>query len=140
MTGGSQRMLVIAALSILPLLAWQSDKTADKTSPFAVKTRRSRPNRDVPSEPPRPTVKVDISPATGRASFFAGDELVASHPTYPLGARISVTNLANGKSVEVRIVGRFSASGRIINVSESAARQLDFIKAGTAEVRVEAAR
>ena len=83
----------------------------------------------------------DISPDKGEASFFAGAELVASHASYPLGSRVKVTNVANGKSVEVRIVGRFAnSSRRIINVSESAARELDFIKAGTAEVRVEAAR
>ncbi len=66
------------------------------------------------------------------------DELVASHASYPLGSRVLVTNLANGKSVEVRIVDRFpKKSGRVINLSESAARKLDFIAAGTTEVSLQ---
>jgi rare lipoprotein A len=65
---------------------------------------------------------------------------VAAHATYPLGSRARVTNLANGKSVEVEIVDRFPSTKRIINVSEEAARQLGFIQAGSAEVRVEPVR
>ena len=64
-------------------------------------------------------------------------ELVAGHASYPLGSRVKVTNTGNGKTVTVRIVDRFPSSQRIINVSEAAARELDFVKAGTAEVKLE---
>jgi rare lipoprotein A (peptidoglycan hydrolase) len=41
----------------------------------------------------------------------------------------------------VRVVDRFAkVSKRIVDVSEAAARQLDFIKAGTAEVRLQSLR
>ena len=66
---------------------------------------------------------------------------MAAHASYPLGSRVKVTNLANGKTVEVRIVDRFpGGASRIINLSAAAARALDFIRAGTAVVRLELVR
>ena len=62
---------------------------------------------------------------------------MAAHASYPLGSRVRVTNLANGKTVEVQIVDRFPGSSRIINVSAAGARALDFMQAGTAMVRIE---
>jgi len=134
------RMFAIAFL----LCAWQAaSQGVDKPSPFP-KPRQAHPKTSFASDSQAPAAAaedIEISPDKGEASFFSGDELVAAHASYPLGSRVKVTNVANGKSVEVRIVGRFSnSSRRIINVSESAARQLDFIKAGTAEVRIEPAR
>jgi rare lipoprotein A len=55
-----------------------------------------------------------------------------------MGSRVKVTNLANGKSVVVKINDRFAASsGRVIAVTERAAEELDFVKAGSAQVKVE---
>ena len=49
-----------------------------------------------------------------------------------------VTNLANGKSVRVRINDRGPfARGRVIDVSRAAARRLGMIGTGTARVRIE---
>ncbi len=86
-----------------------------------------------------------FSSKRGRAVTASGvdanaDELVAAHATYALGSRVMVTNLANGKGVEVRIVDRLPDSRRIISVSEAAARQLGFYDAGIADVRVELVR
>ncbi|MBV9033633.1 MAG: septal ring lytic transglycosylase RlpA family protein [Acidobacteriaceae bacterium] len=64
--------------------------------------------------------------------------LTAAHPSYPLGARVRVTNVANGKSVIVRINDRASSGlGRIITVTQRAAEELGFVKSGTARVRLE---
>jgi membrane carboxypeptidase/penicillin-binding protein PbpC len=99
--------------------------------------------------------EVGVSQQTGMACYFSpganggltasgarlsGEELVAAHATYPLGSHVKVTNLANRKTIEVRIVDRFPATNRVINVSEAAAKLLDFVKAGTAEVRLELMR
>jgi penicillin-binding protein 1B len=89
---------------------------------------------------------------TGRACFFPAsatggltasgsrlnsEELVAAHPWFPMGSWVRVRNLANGKIVDVRVVDRFPGrSGRVINVSEAAAKALSFIKAGTVEVEL----
>jgi rare lipoprotein A len=63
----------------------------------------------------------------------------AAHPTLPIPSYARVTNLANGRSVVVRINDRgpFHAA-RIIDVSYAAAHRLGFIGAGAAQVEVEA--
>jgi rare lipoprotein A len=62
----------------------------------------------------------------------------AAHKTLPLPAYARVTNLANGRSVVVRINDRGPFVGnRIIDLSYSAAWKLDMIRAGTAFVDVE---
>jgi rare lipoprotein A (peptidoglycan hydrolase) len=55
----------------------------------------------------------------------------------PLGTRIMVTNLNNGKSIEVLVNDRGPfAKGRIIDLSHAAARSIDMVGAGTAPVRI----
>lgn len=67
------------------------------------------------------------------------DEFVGSSPSLPPGARVKVTNMASGKSVVVRINGRIAPiPGVVISVNQKAATELDFAKAGSAQVRIEA--
>jgi rare lipoprotein A len=67
-----------------------------------------------------------------------GSELIAAHKTLPLGTRVRVFNLSNGREVIVVITDRGPfRRGRIIDVSRSAAEKLGLIDAGTAHVRVE---
>jgi rare lipoprotein A len=63
----------------------------------------------------------------------------AAHKSLPLPSYVLVTNLANGKSVVVRVNDRgpFHA-GRVIDLSYAAATKLGFIKQGTARVEVRA--
>lgn len=63
----------------------------------------------------------------------------AAHKTLPLPSYVRVTNLANGKSVVVRVNDRgpFHA-GRVIDLSYAAAAKLGFVKQGTARVEVRA--
>lgn len=64
----------------------------------------------------------------------------AAHPTLPFGTRVLVSNLANGRGVVLTINDRGPfARGRIIDVSRHAAYELDFLRAGTARVRVQIA-
>lgn len=66
------------------------------------------------------------------------DDFVAAHRTLPFGTFVRVTNLKNMKSVIVSIMDRGPRrKSRIIDVSESAAEVLDFIKAGVTRVRIE---
>jgi rare lipoprotein A len=68
------------------------------------------------------------------------NRLTAAHPTLPLDTTAEVTNLENGRSVEVRINDRGPyVDGRIIDLSRAAAERLDMTEDGTAPVRVEAA-
>lgn len=64
--------------------------------------------------------------------------MTAAHKTLPIPAYARVTNLANGRSVVVRINDRGPfVANRIIDLSYTAAHRLDMTRAGTAFVEVE---
>lgn len=75
---------------------------------------------------------------TASGAIYDQYELTAAHQTLPLGARVMVTNLQNGRSAEVTINDRGPfAKGRIIDLSYAAARVLGMIGPGTIPVRIE---
>jgi rare lipoprotein A len=75
---------------------------------------------------------------TASGERFRSEEMTAAHPTLPLHSRALVTNMANGKSVAVRITDRGPhTKGRIIDVSHSAAERLGMLTTGVARVKVE---
>lgn len=75
---------------------------------------------------------------TASGEVFNQEKLTAAHPTLPWGSRVKVTNLANGKSVDVRINDRGPfGKGRIIDVSRAAARALDMVERGLTTVQLE---
>ena len=60
---------------------------------------------------------------TANGEIYDQYELTAAHRTLPLGTRAMVTNLDNGRSVEVRINDRGPfVDGRVIDLSYGAAR------------------
>jgi rare lipoprotein A len=75
---------------------------------------------------------------TSNGEIFDMRSMTAAHPTLPLPSYVRVTNMANGKSVIVRVNDRgpFHAN-RVIDVSVRAADLLGFRHQGTARVRVE---
>ena len=75
---------------------------------------------------------------TASGEVFNQEKFTAAHQTLPWGSRVKVTNLANGKSVDVRINDRGPfGKGRIIDVSRAAARALGMVGRGITTVRVE---
>lgn len=75
---------------------------------------------------------------TANGEIYDMGELTAAHPTLPLPSYVRVTNIANDRSVVVRVNDRGPfKKGRIIDVSAAAADMLDFKQAGTARVKVE---
>lgn len=69
---------------------------------------------------------------------FDQTKLTASHKSYPFGSLVQVTNLANGKSVTVRVTDRPSASSKAaIELTRGAAERLDYVTEGVAQVRLE---
>lgn len=65
-------------------------------------------------------------------------QLSAAHPTLPLPSYVRVTNLENGKSVVVRVNDRGPfLQNRLIDLSYAAARRLDYVSKGSAQVEVE---
>ena len=74
---------------------------------------------------------------TASGEPFDPEGLTAAHRTLPLGSRVRVTNVRNGKSVVVRINDRGPFTGsRVIDVSRGAASRLGMLGAGTALVRL----
>jgi len=97
--------------------------------------------------------RADADFSTGSASWY-GDEfahrptasgarydpgkLTGAHRTLPLGSRVRVTNLLNGRSVLVTITDRGPyRARRDIDLSYGAARVLGMLRQGVARVRIE---
>ena len=113
--------------------------------------------RPVPSRPAEPRSESSAAregkPKVGKASYYARkfhgrstasgraydeNELTAAHRSLPFGTSVRVTNLANQKSVVVRVIDRGPfVRGRIIDVSRAAAAQLGFLNKGVTTVRLE---
>ena len=75
--------------------------------------------------------------ATASGEDFDMFVLTAAHRQLPLGTYVKVTNLRNGKSIIVRVNDRGPyIRGRIMDLSYSAARMLDF-HAGVEKVRLD---
>ncbi|RIK97641.1 MAG: septal ring lytic transglycosylase RlpA family lipoprotein [Proteobacteria bacterium] len=75
---------------------------------------------------------------TANGEVFDMASLSAAHPTMPLPSYARVTNLRNGRSLVVRVNDRGPYHGnRVIDVSNRAAKLLDFTSRGVAQVRVE---
>jgi len=68
---------------------------------------------------------------------FDRNALTAAHPTLPMQAKVRVTDLATGRSVTVRINDRGPGYGRVIDLSQAAARSLGIERRGLARVRIE---
>jgi rare lipoprotein A len=70
--------------------------------------------------------------------IFDMNSLVAAHRTLPFGSILRVTNLNNGRDVQVRVIDRGPFVGdRILDLARAAAVALDMIGTGTARVRIE---
>jgi rare lipoprotein A len=97
-----------------------------------------------------------ISVETGLASWYGGPynkrrgsngevynmhAMTAAHRTLPLGSIVRVTNLKTGRSALVRITDRGPfIEGRILDLSQAAAKKVDVLQAGVAMVRIEVMR
>ena len=76
---------------------------------------------------------------TASGQTFDMNGLTAAHRKLPLGTKIKVTNLENGKTVMLTVNDRGPyVRGRFLDVSHRAAKDLNFAQAGTTEVRIDA--
>lgn len=107
-----------------------------------------RPNA-LHAQPPEKTVVVGEGKASWYGPGFHGRKtasgerfnqgaMTCAHRKLPFGSKIKVTNLTNDQSVVVTVNDRGPfIPGRIVDLSRSAAQQIDMIRTGTAPVRVE---
>jgi len=100
-----------------------------------------------------PVARTPLGPEIGIASWYGHpyhgraaadgeiydmEKMTAAHRTLPFGTWVRVSNLSNGKTVDVRIIDRGPfVDGRIIDVSHAAARAIDLIGPGIAQVRLD---
>jgi rare lipoprotein A len=75
---------------------------------------------------------------TSSGEAYDMNKLTAAHRTLPLGTRVLVTNLDNGRTVEVRINDRGPfRRNRVLDLSYAAAQQLGAIGEGVIPVTLE---
>jgi rare lipoprotein A len=128
----------------------QASLTPNRTASFVTNERRKVvAKRHAPFETNKHTAgSPDAS--YGLASFYAegsktasgekfdGHELTAAHRTLPFGTRVRVTNVANGRSVTVRINDRGPfVPARVVDVSYSAAERLGITDRGITKVKLD---
>jgi rare lipoprotein A len=132
-----------------------SDAPAPTESVGSSTTAQPAPTSPEIGKPPikkPPAVQAKL-PQTGKASWYGAQHqgkrtasgeifdhglFTAAHRTLLLGGKIKVTNLANGKSVEVKINDRGPfAEDRIIDLSQAAAKALEMMQSGKTMVRLE---
>jgi rare lipoprotein A len=151
------------AASLLFLPACRKQQRVAKTAPPPLPSRAapslptsretSQASR-TPSEPGRKVRAVVVGyteqgiaswygiPYHGRRAadgeIYDMETLVAAHRLLPFNTCLKVTNLANEKSVNVRIIDRGPiVEGRILDLSKAAARQIDLLGPGIGQVRLE---
>lgn len=119
-------------------------------------TRQPAPAEEDNADLAEPSLPADAKPImteTGLASWYGppyhnrrgsnGEvynmhAMTAAHRTLPLGSIVRVTNVKTGHSAVVRITDRGPfIPGRVLDLSLAAARKVDVVQPGVAEVRVD---
>ena len=76
--------------------------------------------------------------STANGETFSNRMFTAAHKSLPFGTMVKVTNISNNKSVLVKINDRGPfVAGRVIDLSRIAAEEIDMIKAGVIDVKLE---
>lgn len=84
------------------------------------------------------SVKTNGGTRTASGEKFSDSGHTAAHKTLPFGTMVKVTNLANDKSIVLRITDRGPyTKGRVLDVSIGAAKKLDFAGRGLTRCLVE---
>jgi rare lipoprotein A len=118
-----------------------------RVNPGAATTPAPRPPASAPPAAPATSELYGIAswyghPYHGRRTssgeVYDMNDMTAAHKTLALGTRVEVTNVENGKQVEVRINDRGPfVEGRIIDLSYAAAKVIEMVGRGTAWVRLQ---
>jgi rare lipoprotein A len=75
---------------------------------------------------------------TASGEIFDMARLTAAHRTLPLGTRLRVKNLENGRTVRVRVNDRGPyIAGRVLDLSRGAARALGMVERGVVPVELD---
>ena len=79
-----------------------------------------------------------IGKKTASGEIFSQDKLTCAHNTYPMGSKVRVTNLKNGKTIILRVNDRLHhRNPRLVDLTRAGATKLGFNKSGIVKVKVE---
>ncbi|MFN7992180.1 MAG: RlpA-like double-psi beta-barrel domain-containing protein [Bryobacteraceae bacterium] len=141
-----------------PVASTSATSAPVKTAaPQTTPSNTAKPAATIPVTPtpaavakPKPTV---ADATSGKADYFGDDlqghqtasgepfdngALTGASPKYKLGTRLRVTNVRNGRSVTVRVNDRGALRpGFVVRVTRKAAQELDFVRAGSAKVKIQ---
>lgn len=155
-------LIILGALWIAPKFSRQEPSVpAPAPVPSTVPLDPAGKGKDNGAAPlqqhpnPAPEAKqamLQVKPMKGKASYYGGafhgrrtasgerydqNSLTAAHRSLPMGTRVLVKNLRNGREVVVRINNRGPyVKGRIIDLSSRAAEDLRMTNAGVVPVEV----
>jgi len=146
-------LLALGACAPSPFVSSKSEllTTDQRATPDINRTASILRNRHVATHVTEPNAVKTHASSFGVASFyddegtltangeaFNPNELTAAHRTLPFGTKLRVTNVANGRSVVVRVNDRGPfVPGRVVDVSLSAAEILGMTDPGTAKVKLD---
>ncbi len=155
-----RRCIVLCSLITLIVSCYPNTRWWDQPQ-LPESDERARPAReDIAQAAPAKDGEKEIlrlhDVQTGIASFMADEingrmtangelydmrQLTAAHLSLPFGAVVEVKNLANNKTVQVRINDRGPyVPGRIIDLSFQAAKELELVDRGSGKVEVRVIR
>jgi rare lipoprotein A len=77
---------------------------------------------------------------TASGEAFDRAAMTAAHPSLPFRTKLLVTNLSNGRTVTVRVNDRGPGNGRLIDLSEAAARRIGMMERGFTRIEMRVAR
>lgn len=84
------------------------------------------------------SIRTNRGTRTASGQRLSDKAATAAHKTLPMGTKVRVTNVANGKSEVVTITDRGPYTrGRVIDVTIGVAERIGFMKRGVAPVKVE---
>jgi rare lipoprotein A len=126
--------LAIAGALLLPSCATQAT-TSNRSNPGATEWKVSSVEHGKASWY---GVRCNGGTRTASGERLSNGAATAAHKTLPMGTKVRVTNLANGKTEVVRINDRGPfTKGRVIDVTEGVAHRLGFHSRGIVSVKVE---
>jgi hypothetical protein len=111
-----------------------SPATPAPTTPVPTTPPPTLPPPTTPPPTPRPAAHTESGQATWYDTGHSG--LTAAHPWLPFGTHVTVTDLANGRTVTVVINDRGPFGGRIIDLSSEAFALLAPLPTGVIDVRL----
>ncbi len=145
-------MIIVSALAISSGCAHQQPARA--ATPGSAPNAASKKNSQT-SAPQTAAAKIGET-ETGFASWYGNpyhgrrtasgeiydmEQLTAAHRTLPFQTWVEVTDLDNGKKVDVRITDRGPfVDGRVIDLSLAAARKIEMVGPGVAKVKLRVIR